>query len=119
MGLKLALEKTEPLEAGDFRAHKIDQIEELREEAQKDPASVVIQTLESHGGSMKPDQIDRQLCGSVIPEAEYKKWWDRAKKALRETRKVVVPSKRNEPLVLRDSDLSPLESLLVDFDEAH
>jgi transcription elongation factor GreA-like protein len=99
MGLKLALEKTEPIESTDFRAHKIDQEGELKELAQSDPAAVVIRTLISHGGSMKPDQIDRQLCGSVVPEEDYKKWWDRAKKALRETRQVVVPSKRNEPLV--------------------
>ena len=95
MGLKLALEKTEALDPGDFRAHKIEQTEELRALAQSAPAEVVIRTLKSHGGSMKPDMIDRQLSGSVIPEEDYKKWWDRAKKALRETRQVVVPSKRN------------------------
>lgn len=119
MGLKLALEKTEPLEADDFRAHKIEKIDELRELAQTDPSNVVIQTLEAHGGTMKPDQIDRELCGSVIPEEDYKKWWDRAKKALRETHRVVVPSKRNESLVLRETDLSPVKTLISDFDAAH
>ena len=119
MGLKLALEKTEALEAEDFRAQKIEKIEELREEAQRDPAAVVIQTLEAHGGSMSPDQIDRELCGSVVPEADYKKWWDRAKKAMRETHRVVVPSKRNEHLVLRDTDLSPVQTLIADFEAAN
>jgi hypothetical protein len=119
MGLKLALEKTEPLEADDFRAQKIDKIEELRALAQSDPASVVVQTLEAHGGSMKPDQIDRVLCGSVVAEDDYKKWWDRAKKAMRETHRVVVPSKRNEALVLRDTNLSPVETLIADFDQVH
>ena len=119
MGLKLALEKTERLEADDFRAHKIEKIEELRALAQSDPSNVVIQILDAHGGSMKPDQIDRELCGSVIPEEGYKKWWDRAKKALRETHRVVVPSKRNEPLVLRDTNLSPVQTLVSDFDAAH
>ncbi|NIP97641.1 MAG: hypothetical protein GWO24_31095, partial [Akkermansiaceae bacterium] len=109
----------EALEPDDFRAHKIEQIEELRALAQSDPADVVIRTLESHGGSMKPDQIDRELCGSVIAKEDYKKWWDRAKKVLRETHRVVVPSKRNEPLVLRDTDLSPVQTLLADFEEAH
>ena len=119
MGLKLALEKTERLEADDFRAHKIEKIEELRALAQSDPSNVVIQILDAHGGSLKPDQIDRELCGSVIPEEGYKKWWDRAKKALRETHRVVVPSKRNEPLVLRDTNLSPVQTLVSDFDAAH
>jgi transcription elongation GreA/GreB family factor len=113
------LEKTERLEADDFRAHKIEKIEELRALAQSDPSNVVIQILDAHGGSMKPDQIDRELCGSVIPEEGYKKWWDRAKKALRETHRVVVPSKRNEPLVLRDTNLSPVQTLVSDFDATH
>ena len=119
MGLKLALEKTEPLEAEDFRSQKIDKIEELRAQAQSDPATVVVQTLEAHGGSMKPDQIDRVLCGSVVPEEDYKKWWDRAKKAMRESHRVVVPSKRNESLVLRETDLSPVQTLISDFDGAN
>ena len=119
MGLKLALEKTEPLEAEDFRSQKIDKIEELRAQAQSDPATVVVQTLEAHGGSMKPDQIDRVLCGSVVPEEDYKKWWDRAKKAMRESHQVVVPSKRNESLVLRETDLSPVQTLISDFDGAN
>ena len=38
---------------------------------------------------------------------------------MRETHRVVVPSKRNEALVLRDTDLSPVETLIADFDEAH
>jgi len=119
MGLKLALEKTEPLEAEDFRSQKIEKIEELRAQAQSDPATVVVQTLEAHGGSMKPDQIDRVLCGSVVPEEDYKKWWDRAKKAMRESHQVVVPSKRNESLVLRETDLSPVQTLISDFDGAN
>ncbi len=119
MGLKLALEKTESLDAEDFRAQKVDKIEELRMQAQSDPASVVIQTLDAHGGSLKPDQIDRVLCGSVVPEADYKKWWDKAKKALRESHRVVVPSKRNESLVLRDTDLSPVQTLISDFEAAN
>ena len=61
MGLKLALEKTQPLEADDFRAHKIEQIEELRELAQADPAEVVLRTLQSHGGSMKPENASGLL----------------------------------------------------------
>ena len=119
MGLKLALEKTEQLEAEDFRSQKIDKIEELRAQAQSDPATVVVQTLEAHGGSLKPDQIDRVLCGSVVPEEDYKKWWDRAKKAMRESHRVVVPSKRNESLVLRETDLSPVQTLISDFDGAN
>ena len=80
--------------------------------------------LDNSGNALTSIQSGRAtnrfpVCGSVVPEADYKKWWDRAKKAMRETHRVVVPSKRNEPLVLRDTDLSPVQTLLADFESAH
>ncbi|MEM9079843.1 MAG: GreA/GreB family elongation factor [Verrucomicrobiota bacterium] len=118
MGLKLALQKTEPLATEDFRAERVDKLEELRALASDDPTALVIRMLESHGGSLKPDQVDRELCGTIVAEEDYKKWWDKAKKAVRENGRVVVPSKRTEPLVLRDANLTPLEALLAEFHDA-
>lgn len=118
MGLKLAIQKTEPLEPSDFRAERVEKLGELRELAEKDPAELIVRMLESHGGSLKPDQADKELCGTIIPEEKYKKWWDKAKKIAREGGRVVVPSKRTEPLVLRDANMTPLESLVGEFREA-
>ena len=118
MGLKLALEKTEGVEAGDMRAQKVSQLDELKELGQKDPVELVVRTLQSHEGTMTMDQLDAQLCGSVVPEAGYKKWWEKTKKALRESRKVSVPTKRTDPLVLRDESTGPGESLVDDLEQA-
>jgi len=67
---------------------------------------------------MKVDAIDRELMGSVIAPDIYKKWWDNAKKLLRESRIAVVPSKRTDPIVLRDEDMSSSDSLLFDYASA-
>ncbi len=115
MALKFALQKTEKLEADHFSARKLDGIDELRALVESDPAELVKRTLESHGGSMMLDQLDRELCGSVVPEEGYKKWWERAKKALREKHIFTVPSKRTDPLVLRAETLSPADMLVSDF----
>ncbi|MBK1835086.1 GreA/GreB family elongation factor [Roseibacillus ishigakijimensis] len=115
MGLKLAIQKTEPLEADDFRAERVAKMGELRALAANDPAELIVRMLQSHGGSLKPDAVDKELCGTVVPEEDYKKWWDKAKKIAREGGRVVVPSKRTEPLVLRDENMSPLESLVEEF----
>ncbi|MGB0143920.1 MAG: GreA/GreB family elongation factor [Akkermansiaceae bacterium] len=118
MGLKLALEKTEPVEANDMRAQKVNQLEELKELGQKDPVELVVRTLQTRDGSMTMDQLDDELCGSVVPAEGYKKWWEKTKKALRESRRVSVPTKRTEPLVLRDESTGPGESLVDDLDQA-
>ena len=118
MGLKLAIQKTETLALDDFRAERVAKLEELRDLAENDPAELIVRMLQSHGGSLKPDAADKELCGTIIPEEKYKKWWDKAKKVAREGGRVVVPSKRTEPLVLRDENMSPLESLVGEFGEA-
>ncbi len=118
MGLKLALEKTEPVEANDLRAHKVDRLDALKELGEKNPVELVARTIESHGGVMTMDQLDAELCGSVVAEGIYKKWWEKTKKALRESKRVSVPTKRTDPLVLRDESTGPGEALVEDLDQA-
>jgi len=118
MGLKLALQKTEVLNKDHFRAQKLESMAELRDLVNSDPVALVVRILKSLGGTLKLDQLERELVGSVIPEDEYKKWWEGAKKALRESRAAVVPTKRTEPLVLRDENLTPGQSLVTDFFDA-
>lgn len=118
MGIKLALDKTEALESTDMRAHKVSQMDELKDLADNNPVELVIRTLESHGGKMTLDQLDAELSGSVIPAKVYKKWWEKTKKALRESKRASVPTKRSDPLLLRDASASPGEHLVGVFEEA-
>lgn len=118
MELQFAFQKTEWIAADDFRAKKIEQLEELRGLVKSDPLALVTHLLSSHGGSMTGDALEKELSGAVIPEAGFKKWWDATKKALRESRLAVVPQKRTEPIVLRSGDRSPAEALVADFEAA-
>jgi transcription elongation GreA/GreB family factor len=118
MELQFAIQKTEWIANDDFRARKIEQLEELRTMSKSDPVNMVIHLLESHGGSMTGDALEKELCGTVIPEADFKKWWDATKKALRESRKAVVPQKRTEAIVLRSGDRSPAQAMVADFEAA-
>jgi transcription elongation GreA/GreB family factor len=118
MELQFAFLKTEWIPGDDFRAKKIEQLEELRSLSKSDPINLVVHLLQSHGGSMTGDALEKELCGAVIPEPGFKKWWDATKKALRESRLAVVPQKRTEPIVLRSGDRSPAEALVADFEAA-
>lgn len=118
MGIKLAMQKTEVLDSEDFKAQKLEALDELRELSKSDPVELLKRTLKSNGGSMKMDSIDRELMGSVVPEEQYKKWWDAAKKALRASRVAVVPSKRSDPIVLRDEEMSSGDTLIFDYASA-
>lgn len=116
MELQFAFQKTEWIPADDFRAKKIEQREELRTLSKSDPINLVVHLLQSHGGSMTGDALEKELSGAVIPEADFKKWWDNTKKALRDSRLAVVPQKRTEAIILRTGDRSPAEALVADFE---
>ncbi len=118
MELQFAFQKTEWIGAEDFRAKKIEQIEELRGLVKSDPLALIIHLLESHGGSMTSDALEKELSGTVIPVVDFKKWWDAAKKTLRESRLAVIPPKRTEPIILRSGDRSPAQALVSDFEAA-
>ena len=118
MELQFAFQKTEWIGPEDFRAKKIEQLEELRSLSKSDPLALIVHLLESHGGSMTGDALEKALSGAVLPEAGFKKWWDVTKKALRESRLAAVPQKRTEPIVLRVGDRSPADALVADFEAA-
>ncbi|MDB4508095.1 GreA/GreB family elongation factor [Akkermansiaceae bacterium] len=119
MGLKLALEKTEALADEDLRAQKVSGIDDLIEMAEKNPVELVCRTLQSRDGDkMTLDQLDAELMGSIVPELGYKKWWEKTKKALRESKRVSVPTKRTDYLVLRDESSSPGEALVEELEQA-
>ena len=118
MELQFAFQKTEWIPVDDFRARKIEQIEELRALSKQDPVELVVHLIHSHGGSLSGEALEKELCGTVIPEAGFKKWWDSTKKALRESRRAVIPSKRTEAIVLREGNRSPAEAMVADFEAA-
>lgn len=103
-GLKLAfaLSSLEVLPANHLLARRLMDVESLQKMAKEDPSTLVELALKSSGNSMSLDDLERLLKPRIVGEAEYKKWWEGAKKALKTQRHIVVPAKRTEPLVLRD-----------------
>jgi transcription elongation GreA/GreB family factor len=118
MELQFAIQKTEWIPLADFRAQKIEQLETLRALSQSDPLALVVHLLQSHGGSMTSDALEKEISGAVIAEAAFKKWWVGTRKALRASRLATVPPKRTGLIILRTGDRSPAEALVADFEAA-
>ena len=70
MDLQFAIQRTDPLDPGDFRAKKVEQLEELRALSKTDPVELVVHLLDSHGGTMTVDALEKELSGAVIPADE-------------------------------------------------
>ncbi len=118
MALKFAASSLLPLEEDHFLSKRHSQLDELKRLAAEDPVALVRAALVSSGGTLKLVGLEGLIMGTIVEESAYKKWWDGAKRKLRLDHSFVVPSKRNDPLELRDEGLSPADALLQDYASA-
>lgn len=76
--------------------------EQLKTLVQQDPAEVVRMVLRSFGPTTV-SQLQSLLGQGVVPEADWKRFWDAARKALKKDPHVVIPGGRSEPIRLIDT----------------
>ncbi len=118
MQLEYAAESLQPIPAGHILARKETDLPGLKAAAKDDPAGVVRSILKSYGGKASPAQISQVLVPDVMNEAEFKRWWDATKKALKKDGFFSVPSKKTEPIELRERAVARSEELLAVFGAA-
>jgi len=119
MGLAFAATSLDPLADEHFLSKRHSQLDELKRLAAEDPVELVRAALETAEGSLMLHELEELVMGVVVAEDDYKKWWDAAKRKLRADHSFVVPSKRSDPLELRDNGLKPADALLGDYHEAN
>ncbi len=66
---------------------------------------------------MEREDLEKFLCGRVIAAENWKSWWEKAYAAMREEPSFRIPTRRGEPIVIRDA-ASAAEALLADYNEA-
>lgn len=76
--------------------------------ARENPAEVVRMALRDLG-PMTVAQIQELLIPRLLSGTEWKKFWEAARKALKEDARVEIPAKRTEPLRLHDRNVSKEE----------
>jgi len=116
-GLKVsfALSSLEVLPPDHLLSRRLSELDVLKTMAKSAPVELVELALKSSGSKMSLDRLESLLKPQIIAEADYKKWWESAKKTLKTARHIVVPSKRTDPLVLRDSAEKPGATMVKDF----
>jgi transcription elongation GreA/GreB family factor len=116
--ISFAVTSLQILPEGHILSRRLSDLPGLQKMAEDKPAELVEDTLKWSGGHMSLDQLDAILKGRIVSEGEYKKWWDGAKRALKAVRHIVVPSKRVDPLILRDQAEKPGAGLVANFIKA-
>lgn len=100
-------------------ARRVSDLEGLKALAKDNPAELVELALKSHNNTMSLDALEALLTPRIISAAEYKTWWTAAKKALKDRRHIVVPAKRTEMLVRRNTGgVSNAQAMIDDLVKA-
>ena len=98
MQAQYTAENVTPLAPEHFLARKAIDLAAIKNLARENPAELVRNILESLDGKATAQQISEWLVGDVFTEAEWKRWWESTKKALKASGIFSVPAKKNDPI---------------------
>lgn len=76
--------------ATDIRVLKQFDKDQLLKRLQKDPTSIVIEICQLNECKTDSDQIQSMLVPDIIPDADWKKWWTRARTALKKCTNIKI-----------------------------
>jgi transcription elongation factor GreA len=118
MQVQYAAENLTPLPSEHFLARKATDLVSIKKFARENPAALVRNILESLGGKATTQQISEWLVGDVFTDAEWKRWWESTKKALKASGAFSIPAKKTEPIQIRGEGISHADELIAAFNKA-
>jgi len=118
MQLQYAAESLQPIPPEHILAAKATDLASVKGRLKSDPAGVMRQVLESLGGRATQDQIAQTLVPDLMSEAEFKRWLESTKKALKTDGHFTIPSKKGEAFELREGAVSHSDEYLAAFENA-
>ncbi len=114
MDLAFAAESLKPIAKDHILARKASDLDELRQMAAAQPLELVKLVLNSYGGKATVDQIQQALVPDVIV-ADWKKWWETARRELKKDGHFQVPLKKSEPIIYQIKEISLQDRLMEGF----
>lgn len=118
MQLQYAAENLTVISPEHFLARKASDREATKRLAKEDPVAVVRNILESLDGQGTAQQLSEWMVPDLFSEAEWKRWWESARKQLKGSGAFSIPVKKNETIQIRAEGLSQAEELTETFNRA-
>ncbi|HEX4639221.1 MAG TPA: GreA/GreB family elongation factor [Chthoniobacterales bacterium] len=118
MQLQYAADNLEMIPAGHFLARKANDLAGTKKLAKEDPVAMVRNILESREGSATALEISEWMVPDLFTEAEWKRWWDSARKQMKASGAFSIPAKKTEPIQVRAEGVSQADELIETFNQA-
>jgi transcription elongation factor GreA len=114
MDLAFAADSLKPISSEHILARKMADLESLRQMAALHHLDLIKLVLQSFGGKATLEQVQQALVPDVIA-ADWKKWWEVAKRELKKDGHFQVPLKKSEPIVYHTRETTLQQRLLEEF----
>ncbi len=118
MQLQYAAENLIVIPPGHFLAGKASDLAGIKKLAKDDPVAVVRNILDSRDGKATAQEISEWMVPDVFTEAEWKRWWESARKQMKASGAFSIPAKKTDPVQIRAEGVSQAEELIESFNSA-
>ena len=118
MQLEYAAENLTLIPAEHFLARKASDLAATRKLAKDDPVALVRNILEGLDGQATAQQISDWMVPDLFTEAEWKRWWESARKQLKGSGVFSIPAKKTESIQIRAAGISHADELIDAFKQA-
>ncbi len=118
MQLQYAADSLAPLASTHILTKKATSLAAVKAQVKADAVGLMRSILESYGGKATQDQIAAALVPEVLSEAEFKRWIEATKKALKNDGHFAIPTKKGLPFELRDGPISHADEYVAAFNNA-
>src|SRR5213595_348144 len=118
MQAQYAAENLTPLAREHFLVRKATDIGSIKNLTREDPVALVQNILESLDGRASAQQIGEWLIGDIFTEAEWKRWWESTRKAIKTSGAFSIPAKKTDPIQIRGEGMSHADELIAAFNKA-
>ena len=118
MQLQYAAENLIMIPPEHFLARKASDIAAMKKLAKDNPVMVVRNILESREGTATAQEISEWMIPDLFNEAEWKRWWESARKQMKTSGVFSIPAKKTEPVQVRAEGVSQADELIGAFNSA-
>ncbi|MGB0715136.1 MAG: GreA/GreB family elongation factor [Phycisphaerae bacterium] len=101
--------------ADDFRIRRKFFREELMKQFDTEPAEIVIALAKLHGGQITRDELEWELVPKYFTAAQWKKWWTKARTALKKFANVTIDRKSPYNITFLDKDVTAADLHMADL----
>lgn len=115
LGAVLLADAYRPAAANDFRVLRHFAPAELQRRLDNDPAGIVLDFCRQHGNKIDTVDLEAELVPAVMSEAAWKKWWPKARAALKLNPNVTMEGRATITVTLTTGEMTHEESFLKDF----